>query len=237
MPTAIANTDSGKARNMSNSSQSVRPAQIFSADLSTCDITRDTLILYAHGASAFQLLRAGVDLNIFDLLHSTPSLTSDELRHHLSLKNDPPLRSLLFGLTSLGLIEHRGHGFINSPVIDELFNANEWHMFASLIGIQAHIMYPGQMDYTESIQEGRNVGLRRFSGEGSTIYERIKDDSSLHSVFYQYMDAYSEYAIPHFLNQTDFSQARNILDVGGGGGGNAIAMRGSTPKHRSPFWI
>lgn len=191
--------------------------------------TQDDLILYAHGASAFQLLRAGIELNVFGLLHQKPSVTLDALAQDLALKQEP-LRSLLFGLASLGLVENTGHKFTNCQAIDKLFTANEWRMFASLVGIQAYIMYPGQMDYTESIREGRNIGVRRFLGEGSTLYERIKNDPQLHGVFYEYMDAYSEYAIPHFLNQTDFSRAKSILDVGGGGGGNAIAIAKKYPQ-------
>ncbi|MCC6188935.1 MAG: methyltransferase domain-containing protein, partial [Anaerolineales bacterium] len=77
---------------------------------------------------------------------------------------------------------------------------------------------------------GQNVGIRRYPGEGQTLYEKFRFDPRTKNIFYLYMNCYSEYAIPYVLGKVDFSAARRVLDVGGGGGSNAIALAQQNPQ-------
>jgi SAM-dependent methyltransferase len=86
------------------------------------------------------------------------------------------------------------------------------------------------MDYLESLVAGQNVGIRRYPGEGHTLYEKFRYDPRTKNIFYLYMNRYSDYAIPYVLAKADFSCARRVLDVGGGGGSNAIALAASNPQ-------
>lgn len=193
---------------------------------------RNELILYLHGASAFQLLHAGVELKVFDLLHKKKSLNLDQIVESTGLMIQPA-RTLTFGLTSLGLIEKIGEKYSNSNAIKELFEQNEYDLFKKMTLIQAHIMYLGQIDYVESLKQNTNVGIGRYKGIGKTIYEKLDQNPKLKKIFYDYMEAYSNYAIPHLMSKIDFSKDKNILDVGSGGGCNAITLE----KHYSNLKI
>lgn len=190
---------------------------------SKANLEHDKLIYLVHGAAAFQLLNAGVSLGLFELIERRPLLGLTEIANALSLK-EAPVRSLLFGLTALELIHKSSRGYSNCARISRFFAENEWRLFKAIVGIQAYIMYPGQIGYVDSLRQERSVGVNWFSGEGHTVYERIKNDPFLHGVFYEYMDAYSEYAIPHLMKSISAGSVRRILDVGGGGGGNAITL-------------
>ncbi|MBU0457016.1 MAG: methyltransferase [Nanoarchaeota archaeon] len=192
-------------------------------------IDRNNLILYLHGASAFQLLHAGVEFKIFDLLHEQKLLSLDQLVESTGLMKQPA-RTLAFGLTSLGLIEKSEENYRNCDAIEELFENKEYDLFKKMTLIQAHIMYVGQVDYVESLRQNRNVGVQRYFGIGKTIYERLNHDQKLKKVFYDYMEAYSAYALPHLLKNLDLSNVKNILDVGGGGGNNSIEIAKKYPN-------
>lgn len=192
-------------------------------------LTQSELLLYVHGAAAFQLLHAGCTLKVFEALHRQPRLTLQDIARKTRLSFEPA-RTLVFGLISLKLLQKQKDRYRNNIVIEKLFLKNEWQMFKSLVLIQAYIMYPGQIDYVDSLKKSANVGVRRFPGKGKTIYERLDADSKLKKTFYDYMEAYSDYANPHLLQNVDFSKDKSVLDVGGGGGGNAIAIAKNFPN-------
>jgi cyclopropane fatty-acyl-phospholipid synthase-like methyltransferase len=90
-------------------------------------------------------------------------------------------------------------------------------------------VYPGQVDYLESLIAGQNVGIRRYPGEGHTLYEKFRFDPRTKHIFYLYMNKYSDYANPSVFEHVDFSGDRAVLDVGGGGGSNAMALAARYP--------
>jgi ubiquinone/menaquinone biosynthesis C-methylase UbiE len=190
--------------------------------------SQSDVIFCAHGAAAFQLLRGGVELGVFESLHTTPKQSLSRLAAAASI----PLgsaRVLLFGLNALNLVVQNGDTFSNVNAIEELLANDEWPVFRALVRFQAYIVYPGQVDYVASLIESTNVGTGRFTGDGDTLYKRLNDDKSLQAVFYEYMEAYSAYANPHLISSLDLSKARSVLDVGGGGAGNAIALAKTFP--------
>jgi ubiquinone/menaquinone biosynthesis C-methylase UbiE len=181
-------------------------------------------MLLLHGSAAFQVLRAGVELGVFQHIHEHGPTSVMELGGALGLA-PVGARTLMAGLAALGLTERDDSGrHGNAAAVQRLLEEGEWRVFSAMVAIQAHIMYPGQADYVDALRTGENVGARRFDGTGETLYQRIREDARLHAVFYEYMDAYSAYAIPHLLRAVRLDGVKRILDVGGGGGGNAIAF-------------
>lgn len=190
--------------------------------------TMNELLMYVHGAAVIQILRAGVELNIFSLLHEHRELTLDEIDGYIHI--DPQsLRTLFMGFRALKLVRTNAEKFSNIRVIEGLFEAQEWEVFKSLVLFQAYIVYPGQVDYLESLIAGQNVGIRRYPGEGHTLYEKFRFDPRTKHVFYLYMNKYSDYANPSVFKYLDFENDRTVLDVGGGGGSNAIALAAKYP--------
>ena len=191
-------------------------------------LTMEELLKYVHGAAVIQLLRSGVELNIFNLLHDYTRLSQDEINGHIRI--DPQsLRTLFMGLTALSLVIREGDRYSNAEVIEQLFRTGEWDVFRSLVLFQAYIVYPGQVDYLESLIAGQNVGIRRYPGDGHTLYEKFRYDPRTKHVFYLYMNKYSDYANPKVFEHVDFSSDAAVLDVGGGGGSNAIALAARYP--------
>jgi len=186
------------------------------------------LLLYLHGAAAFQYLYAGVKLGLFELLHKHKTCAASTIRSHLKLAS-ASARCLLFGLSALKLITKNNGNYHNSEVIEKLFEQDEWEMFKKWTELEAAVMYVGQQDFVQSLKQDRNVGLKRFHGTGKTIYDKLGQNSTLHKIFFDYMQAYSAYAFRHLLKKIDFKTAKKILDVGAGGGGNAIQLARKHP--------
>lgn len=197
--------------------------------MSDGNLSKNELVLYLHSSAAFQLLHAGVELNVFELIRDNPSINLNSIMNSSGLKQESA-RSLVFGLTSMGLLSKNGDFYKNCNAIEELFSNNEWPLFRSMVEVQAHIMYLGQIDFVESLKKNTNVGVKRFDGHGKTIYEKLSRDTKLRGIFYKYMGNYSEYAIPFLLEKVDFSADKKILDVGGGDGANAIALAKQYPN-------
>lgn len=192
-------------------------------------LSMNELLLYVHGAAVIQLLRSGVELNVFTLLYEHGHLTLEELNAHIRI-DEQSIRTLFMGLAALRLVHKVGDRYSNSPVIEQLIAREEWEVFKSLVMFQAYIVYPGQVDYLESLIAGQNVGIRRYPGEGHTLYERFRFDPRTKHIFYLYMNKYSDYANPNVLAKVDFCSSGRVLDVGGGGGSNAIALAAKHPQ-------
>ncbi|WP_018348535.1 methyltransferase [Longispora albida] len=186
-------------------------------------LTSDDLTLLLFGAAAFQQLRAGCELGLFDLLHAEPGLTADAIGHRLGLA-ERACDTLLLGTTSLRLTTVDGGGYRNAGVLEDLFAAGDWERFGHVVGFEQYVVYAGQADYTESLRANTNVGLRRVPGQGEGLYRRLAEDPFLSGVFYRYMRSWSELANRSLVERVDFSGVRRVLDVGGGDAVNALAL-------------
>ena len=189
----------------------------------------DDLLLLLYGHSAFQNLYAGCELGVFELLWKHPDLTQTEIAQHLQLEAYPT-KALLLGLTALKLIQKVGDKYRNSLVIQMLFLENTWKEFYDTVLFEAKIVYRGSIDYVESLQQNRNVGLRQFQGQGSDLYNRLHEDPGLDKVFYNFMGSWSKLVTPLWLKKIDFSNFQSVVDVGGGDATNSIALAEAFPN-------
>jgi SAM-dependent methyltransferase len=185
-----------------------------------------TLLLFGH--AAFQYLRAGIELGLFDKLQQQPGLGRAELRAALELE-DRALDILLLGTTALRLIEHSGDGYRNCARISEVFAEGRWDTLRAVIGFEAYVAYAGLVDFTESLRANTNVGLRRIPGTGEDLYHRLPDNPAMNEVFYHYMHTWSELAHGYLIERVDFTTVTRLLDVGGGDAVNAIALARAFP--------
>lgn len=181
------------------------------------------LVLIAGGHTAFQLLWAGVVLGLYDKLSSRPNQTLDELVQSLELVHQPA-RILLIGLTALGVVRLENERYSNAPLTEERLVSGKTGCVAPILGWQAHIVYPGMVDFIASLKENRNVGLERFSGTEPTLYERLVHDKRLEKVFQESMSGLSKQANQFLPKVMDFSRFKHVVDAGGGGGTNALAI-------------
>jgi len=192
---------------------------------------RDALTTVLLGHNAFQYMRAGVELGLFDYLEGHPDASRDDIGKELNLQ-ERSLDILLLGVTSLHAIDRTELGYRNSPAISELITDGHWELVKAVVGFEAYITYAGLADFTESLRENRNVGLRRFPGSGLTLYHRLTEDPELLQIFYHFMGTWSAVASKHLIRYADFGPSRSVLDIGGGDATMAVAVAGANPDVR-----
>ena len=183
----------------------------------------DDLVQILYGHSAFQNLYAGCELGVFELLQKHPDLSQTEISQQLDLA-EYPTKALLLALTALKLIQKVGNQYRNSLVIQMLFLENTWKEFYDVVLFEAKIVYRGSIDYVESLQQNKNIGLRQFEGQGVDLYNRLHENPGLDRVFYNFMGSWSKLVNPLWLEKIDFSNFHNVVDVGGGDATNSIAL-------------
>src|SRR5688572_21522229 len=106
------------------------------------EVDEDRLILLSAGHTAFQLLWAGIELGLYDQLSVRPGQTLDEVAQSMELARQPA-RVLLIGLTALGIIKLENERYYNARLIEERMVKGKPGYAGSILGWQAHIVYPG----------------------------------------------------------------------------------------------
>jgi hypothetical protein len=185
-----------------------------------------TLCLMGH--SAFQYLYAGLELGLFELLHRSPWSKREDVASALQL-DDIPVRCLLMGVTALGFLRQSGEGYANDPLVDDLCQRGKLDLLLKISRFQAEIVYPGQIDFLESLRSNQNAGLQRFKGEGAHLYDRIAQTPALQKTFFEFMSAWSAESVPLLLSAVDFGDRRVVCDVGGGDATISIALAQAHP--------
>lgn len=198
----------------------------------TDELDFDGLALVACGHSAFQLLWAGTELDVFSLLSQRGPLTREAIAEALDLAFQPT-RVLLQGLTALRLLRKTGECYRNSRIADRLLVRGKPGCVIPMLGWQHHIVYKGLVDFTESLKQDHNVGLRHFPGQGTTLYERLASNPETEQIFQAAMSGLSSQANAALAATVDLRGSRCLLDVGGGDGSNAINLARRFPHLRA----
>lgn len=192
-------------------------------------LSRTDLVGTLFGAAAFQTLHAGVDLGLFDLLHTRPGIDAEAVRTGLGLAE----RSgdvLLQAAASLRLVVVADGRYRNADLVEEMIGDTTFDIVRDLVAFEAKIVYPAQQDTVESLRTDSNVGLGRFPGAGDDLYRRIAGIPELEALFYRCMRSWSRLSNPVLLDRADLTGVRRVLDVGGGDGVNAIALAQKWPE-------
>jgi hypothetical protein len=199
-------------------------------------LTEDALLIVMQGHVAFQLLWAGHTLGLFSLLSREPGLTLASIKKRLALAQRP-IKILLIGLTALRIIRKVGGGYTNARLTDKWLVPERPRSFAPVLGWQAEIVYPGLLDFVESLKINKNVGLRRFQGHGNTLYQRLAVQPKLERVFQDAMTALSNQANVELVRALPLKGSRHLVDVGGATQQPQSPLRANFPKCVLPFSI
>lgn len=197
-------------------------------DLMPPATARDALTTVLLGHNAFQYMRAGVELGLFEFLAGEPDATRERIAEELKLQ-DRSVDILLLGVTSLHLVDRTGNGYRNAAAVTELITTGHWELVKAVVAFEAYITYAGLADFTESLRANSNVGLRRFPGQGKTLYHRLTENPELLQVFYHFMGTWSATASGHLTRYADFGPSKRVLDIGGGDATMAIAVARANP--------
>ena len=113
-------------------------------------INQKDLMLPLHSASVFQILRAGVELEIFEILHSKKKLSLKEIAKKTKLRIEPA-KVQMIGMKEIGLVKLIKNKYRNCKAITKYFEKGEYNLFKKMALLQAYIMYLGQAYYVESL--------------------------------------------------------------------------------------
>lgn len=198
-------------------------------------LDKEKFELIAGGHTAFQLFWAGIRMGLFNLLSNKPGLKEEEIQQELKLEKKP-MRILLAGLLTLGLIERKDSTLYNCQLVEDHLVDGKPLSMTPIFDWQAQIVYPALVDFVPSLQENRNVGLRHFPGTGNTLYERLVSNPDLEKVFQKAMSSLSLKTNEALLRVYDFKRFKHILDIGGGDGTNVISLVQNYPSlHATVF--
>ena len=146
---------------------------------------------------------------------------------------DKPLRILLLGCVSLGLVRKCGDRFGNEKIADLLLSSKAPQNILPIIQWQHAINYRAMYHFSDAIRANRNVGLQVFKGDEQTLYERLVHHPDLELVFQKAMQSISVQANQLLAKYVDFSGVRHLVDVGGGNGSNIIRLARHYPELRA----
>ncbi|RKT54274.1 acetylserotonin O-methyltransferase [Saccharothrix australiensis] len=183
----------------------------------------ELLRLIIHGPVAFELLRTGLEMDLFQAVEAAGGLSVDQAAATLGIERQPA-RILLLGLCSLDVLRKEGDRYVNSDIARRKLLRDSPEYLGPLVDIQAKIINPAMGDYAEATRRFTNVGLRHLSGPGTTLYERLTAHPELQQVFYDNMGDASRKAFAQVLDNFDFTGRKHLVDVGGGDGSNAIEL-------------
>ncbi len=194
----------------------------------------ERLELVLGGHVFFQTLRSAVDLDVFTMLSRNPGATLARLAELAGVERKP-MRILLLGCTALGLIEKHSDGYCNSVVAERLLNRDSPGNMIAAVEFAHHLVYRPMFHMADAIRANRNVGLCElgdFSGDGTTLYQRLSHLPELERIFQEGLQSTTAITVEQLLDHFDFTRVRHVLDVGGGNGTALCALAARHPHLR-----
>jgi len=183
----------------------------------------ERLYLVFGGHIFFQTLRTAVQLDLFTLLAREGPLTRQQIARRLGVA-DQPARIVVLGLTVVGLLRKHGKHYSNSHLAAILFVKDSPRKITSYVELQHRAMYKGLYWMFDAVREYRNVGIKEFTGDESTLYERLAHDPEVERIFQEAMQELSVQANAELVRFADLGRVKHLVDVGGGDGTNIIAL-------------
>lgn len=179
----------------------------------------------AFGYMGSKALFAALDFGVFTCLSSGPR-DSAAIAEAIGLPEERVL-TLLTALTALGLTERRQDGFANSPAAEAFLVRGAKHDFGDYLRLQVgRQMYP-VMDQIGDALAGR------LSDDAIGSYAAWFDDPEEARLYSESQHAGSLGPARGLSKRVDLSDARSLLDVGGGTGAFAITLCRANPELRA----
>jgi ubiquinone/menaquinone biosynthesis C-methylase UbiE len=185
---------------------------------------RDNFLMVFGGHILFQTLYSAVEFDLFTKLWESKQLRLSEICEQLKVEKQPA-RILLLGLVNTGLLNRSVDGiYSNTSIADILLVKHSPKNLISYVKTQHHVMYKGMFHFHESLKAFNNLGLEELEGDEPTLYQRLGHNPKVKQIFQDAMHELSEYANNDLAENVDFSNVKNLVDVGGGDGTNVIAL-------------
>lgn len=192
----------------------------------------ESMYLVLGGHIFFETLSAAVELDLFGLLQAQGKLTREQIAQTLKLELQP-VRILLLGCVTIGLIRKSGSYYSNTLMSKQLFVRESKRNIIDVVRWQHHINYKAMFHFEDAIRANSNVGLSVFAGTEPTLYQRLVHDPRLEGIFQDAMRGISVQANQTIALNLDLSRTKHLVDVGGGNGTNIMTLAGKYPHLRA----
>jgi len=192
----------------------------------------ERIYMVMGGHIFFQTLSAAITMDLFSLLNDHQSMTRQQIAQSLHC-DEQPIRILLLGCVTLGLLKKKGLFYSNTFLSKQLFIRSSPRNIIDVVRWQSAINYRAMPHFAESIKQNKNLGLDEFPGTETTLYERLAHDKALEKIFQDAMESISRQANEMLANALDTSHWKHLVDVGGGNGTNIITLARRSPHLRA----
>jgi hypothetical protein len=169
------------------------------------------LMQLATGFWAFKTLAAAHELDLFSRLSGTLGTTAGELAETLAIE-ERPAEMLLTGCASLGLLEKDDSRYANTPLAEEYLVRGKPYYFGGWVQMLDQRLYPGWARLVEAIRTNRPTTWD--PDRQTSLFD--DEDPGLLAVFWEAMHSLSTVTARELGQAIDLSDARRLLDVGGG---------------------
>ncbi len=182
-------------------------------------------VTLSMGPVAFEVLRCGVKLGIFDELDREEGQTTEQLSAalHVDLY---PLNICLRALDYLKLVINIDTRYYNHPLNTMSFLKKHRDIFYAdtQMDYMHHIVGPACAFLEESLTSGRPQGLYNLFGTDCNFYEAISKDKERLQYFDAFMKNITNRNKERVTSDSFFSSRKRILDVGGSTGDIAVSL-------------
>lgn len=182
-----------------------------------------------HGHLLFQALAVAAKLDVFTRLSERP-MTLAEVTSALGVR---PLaaRVLLVGCAVSGFVVRDAEGvYRNSEWSNQFLVRGKTPSLLKTIEAHRAVVYRPLDAALDAFVSGTNEGLATMAGEGATLYERMAHNPKHETAFHEWMEEVTRLLGPVDGEIGELEDRARLLELGGGGAENAIALAKRFPR-------
>ncbi|WP_449757856.1 methyltransferase [Dyella koreensis] len=177
------------------------------------------LMALVTGMWASKTLAVAHELDLFTHLSGTTGITIEACAAHYGIAHRPA-EMLLTACAALQLLERRGEHYGNTPLAETYLVRGRPLYFGGWIAMADRREYPAWLRLKDALHSNRPLTWN--PDRQASLFDG--EDPSLVATFWEAMYALSITTADLFADAVDLSGVARLLDVGGGGGANDIAL-------------
>jgi len=158
---------------------------------------------------------AAVKLGVFDALGDGPA-SLETLTTRLGL-HASALPRFLNALVGMGLLEHRGEDYVNSPAAEAFLTSRSPQRLTGYLNFSNRLGWKLWEHLEESLQSGTHVWSETFGGDQAIFSHFYRDESDKYE-FLMGMHGFGLISSPHVVAAFDLSRFKKLVDLGGATG-------------------
>lgn len=162
-------------------------------------------------SSVYTLIKLGV---IDDLKANGPKTAKDLAE--AAMADEDAMYRILRALASIGYFQQLADGRFELTPVSELLLENHSESFRGMGMLYGDIVVPTMDNFPETIKTGASV--TELAHGGKTFWQLLEEQPETADAFDQQMAMWTELHASTVTKSYDFSQAKSVVDIGGGRG-------------------